>query len=174
MYSMHNLSCGYIQKRHSTHAGILKSSFLTMTLKWHHIHPISEIHNFHSLNFDFANGIWHILKDLSHSIHEAMNSTINLFKALPPHINLTHLHKLEMLSPHILQIKHFSQNMLLCATTHKEIHWLFTIVQTIGMETLEWIAEAKRQCAIIGRAHGWHWIVDERVNSDQYPALEGQ
>ena len=45
--------------------GILESSFLTMTLKRHHIHAISEIHNFHSLNFDLANGIWGVLKDLS-------------------------------------------------------------------------------------------------------------
>ena len=50
----------------------------------------------------------------------------------------------------------------------------FTTVQTIGMETLEWIAEAKKQCGMIGRAYGWYWVVDERVDSDQFPALEGQ
>jgi hypothetical protein len=44
--------------------GILESSFLTMTLKRHHIHASSEIHNFHSLDFDLANGIWRVLKDL--------------------------------------------------------------------------------------------------------------
>ena len=74
----------------------------------------------------------------------------------------------------ILQIKNFSQNMLLFATTHKEIHWLFAMVQTIGMETLEWIVEAKRQCAIIGRVYSWHWVIDKRVDSDQFLALEGQ
>ena len=71
--------------------GILESSFLTMTLKRHHIHPISEIYNFHSLNFDLANGIWRVLKDLSSSIHEAVDPNINPFKDLPSHINLTHL-----------------------------------------------------------------------------------
>ena len=104
---------------------ILKSSFLTMTLKRHHIHAISEIHNFHSLDFDLANGIWHVLKDLSRSIHKAADPTINPFEALPSQINLTCLHEIEMVSPHILQIKNFSQNMLLCTTTHKEIHRLF-------------------------------------------------
>jgi hypothetical protein len=64
--------------------------------------------------------------------------------------------------------------MLLCATTHKEIHQIFAMVQTIRIETMEWIAEAKRQCAMMGRVHRWHWVVDERVNSDQFPALEGQ
>ena len=74
----------------------------------------------------------------------------------------------------ILQIKNFSQNMLLCTMTHEEIHRLFAITQTIRMETLEWIAEATRWCAMIGRAHSWHWVVDKRVDSDQFPVLEGQ
>ena len=154
--------------------GILESSFLTMTLKCHHIHPISEIHNFHSLDFNLTNKIWRVLKDLFCSIHEATDPTLNPFEALPSHINPTCLHKLKMSSLHILQIENFSQNMLLCATTREEIHWLFTTAQTIRMETLEWIVEAKRRCAMIGRVHGWHWVVDERVDSDQFPALEGQ
>ena len=74
---------------------ILESSFLTMTLKRHHIHAISEIHNFHSLNFDLANGIWHVLKDLSRSIHEATDPTINPFEALPSHINPTRLREID-------------------------------------------------------------------------------
>ena len=101
--------------------GILESSFLTMTLKCHHIHAISEIHNFHSLDFDLANGIWCILKNLSHSIDKAADPTINPFEALPSQINLARLCEIEMVSPCILQIKSFSQNMLLCATTHEEI-----------------------------------------------------
>jgi hypothetical protein len=154
--------------------GILESSFLTMTLKCHHIHPISEIHNFHSLDCDLANGIWHILKDLSHSIHKAADPTLNPFKALPSQLNPTHLCKIEMSSPCILQIENFSQNMLLCAMTCEEIHRLFTMAQTIRMETLEWIVEAKRRCAMIGRVRGWHWVVDEGVDLNQFPTLEGQ
>ena len=42
------------------------------------------------------------------------------------------------------------------------------------MEALEWIAEAKKRCGILGRAHGWHWSVDKEVDSDLFPALEGQ
>ena len=101
--------------------GILKSSFLTMTLKCHHIHAISKIHNFHLLNFDLANRIWHVLKDLSCSIHKAVDPTLNLFKALPSQLNPARLCEIEMLSLHILQIENFSQNMLLCAMIHKEI-----------------------------------------------------
>ena len=154
--------------------GILKSSFLTIMLKLHHNHAISEIHNFHSLNFDLANRICCILKDLFHSIHEAVDLTLNLFEALPSQLNPAHLRKIKMLSPRILQIENFYQNMLLCTMTHKEIHQLFAMAQTIGMETLEWIAEAKKRCGMIGRAHTWHWAVNEGVNSDQFSALEGQ
>ena len=150
---------------------ILESSFLTMTLKCHHIHAISD---FHSLNFDLANGIWRVLKDLSCSIHKAADPTINPFEALPSQINLTRLHEIEMVSPCILQIENFSQNMLLCATTRKEICRLFATVQGIGMEALEWIAEAKKRCGILGRAHGWHWSVDKEVDLDLFHTLEGQ
>ena len=153
---------------------ILESSFLTMTLKRHHIHAISKIHNFHSLDFDLTNGIWYVLKDLSRSIHEAADPTINPFEALPSQINPTHLCEIEMVSPRILQIENFSQNMLLCAMTCEEIHRLFTTAQGIGMEALECIAEAKKRCGILGRAHGWHWSVDEKADSDLFSALEGQ
>ena len=27
---------------------------------------------------------------------------------------------------------------------------------------------------MIGRVHSWHWAVNEGVNLDQFPALEGQ
>jgi hypothetical protein len=138
-----------------------------MTLKCHHIHAISEIHNFHSLDFDHANGIWCV-------IHKAADPTINPFEALPSQINLARLCEIKMVSPHILQIENFSQNMLLCATTCEEICRLFATAQGIGMEALEWIAEAKRQCGILGRTHGWHWSVNEEVDSDLFPALEGQ
>ena len=153
---------------------ILESSFLTMTLKHHHIHANSKIHNCHSLDFNLANRIWHVLKDLSCSIHEATDPTLNLFKVLPSQLNPAHLRTIEMVSLRILQIENFTQNMLLCVTTCEEICQLFATAQNIGMETLEWIAEAKKQCGIIGRMHGWHWPVDEGVNSDQFPTLEGQ
>ena len=48
------------------------------------------------------------------------------------------------------------------------------MVQGIGMEALEWIVEVKKQCEILGRVHGWHWSVDEEVDSDLFLALEGQ
>ena len=101
--------------------GIRESSFLTMMLKCHRIHAISEIYNFHSLDFDLTNGIWHVLKDHSCSIHKAADPTLNLFEALPFQSNPTCLRKIEMLSLCILQIENSSQNMLLCTTTCKEI-----------------------------------------------------
>ena len=48
------------------------------------------------------------------------------------------------------------------------------MAQGIGMEALEWIAEAKKRCGILGRVHGWHWSVGEEVDSDLFPTLEGQ
>ena len=42
------------------------------------------------------------------------------------------------------------------------------------MEALEWIAEAKKQYGISGEMHSWCWPVDEEVDLDQFPTLEGQ
>ena len=105
---------------------------------------------------------------------KAADPTLNLFKALPSQLNPTRLCEIEMASLHILQIENFSQNMLLCATTCKKICQLFAMAQTIGMETLEWIVEAKRQCGMIGKIHSWHWTINEGVGSDLFPTLEGQ
>ena len=97
-----------------------------------YIHTISEIHNFHSLNFDLANRIWHVLKDLSCSIHKAADPTLNPLKVLPSRLNLACLRVIEMVSPHILQIENFSQNMLLCTTTREEICRLLPWHRALG------------------------------------------
>lgn len=154
--------------------GILESSFLTMTLKRHHIHAISEIHNCYVLDFYLASGMWRVLKDLSRSIHEAANPDVDPFESLPSYLNPSRLRELEMPSPRILQIENFSQNMLLSSTTIEEVRRLFNMAQAIGVETVEWIAEAKKRCGLLGRSHGWNWNGEERLDSDRFPLLEGQ
>jgi hypothetical protein len=47
--------------------------------------------------------------------------------------------------------------MLLSATTWEEVHKLFKMAQSVGLEALEWIGEAKRHCESVGGRHGWHW-----------------
>jgi hypothetical protein len=49
----------------------------------------------------------------------------------------------------ILQIKNFLQNMLLSSTMIKEVRRLFNMAQGIGVETVEWIAEAKKWCGLL-------------------------
>jgi hypothetical protein len=110
---------------------ILEASFLTMTLKRHHIHTISEIHNCYVLDFHLASGMWCVLKDLSRSIHEAADPDIDPFESLPSYLNPSRLCELEMPSPCILQIKNFSQNMLLSSTMIEEVCRLFNMAQAI-------------------------------------------
>jgi hypothetical protein len=154
--------------------GILETSFLTMSLKRHHIHSISEIHNLYVLDFTLASGIWHVLKDLSQSIHEAANPNVDPFGLLPSHLDPARLREIEMTAPRILQIENFSQNMLLSATTIEEVRRLFAMAQSIGLETLEWIAEAERCCNLLGRSHGWTWNEADDADSDRFPLLENQ
>ena len=99
--------------------------------------------------------------------------TLICIEALPSHLNLTCLCKLDMAVPQILQIKKITQNVLLYTTTHKEIHWLFGIAQTIGMEMLEWISGGEKILYCEG-LHGWNWLVSKGVNSDFFPLLEDQ
>ena len=62
-----------------------------------------------------------------------------------------------MAPPRILMIKELSQNMLLRAIMLEEVHKLFKMAQSVGLEVLEWIAEVKRCCKLIVGCHGWHW-----------------
>jgi len=79
-----------------------------------------------------------------------------------------------MPAPHILQIKNFSQNMLLSSTMIKEVNCLFNMAQVVGVEMVEWIAEANKPCGLLGRSHSWNWRGDEHSSSEQFPLLEGQ
>src|ERR1700729_1570464 len=67
------------------------------------------------------------------------------------------LNEIGMAPPRILMIEGFSQNMLLSATMWEEVHKLFKMAQSVGLEALEWIGEVKRCCESIGKRHGWHW-----------------
>ena len=60
------------------------------------------------------------------------------------------------------------------ATTIEEVRCLFNMAQAIGVETVEWIAEAKKCCGLLRRSHGWNWNGKEHLDSDSFPLLEGQ
>ena len=42
------------------------------------------------------------------------------------------------------------------------------VAQMVGIDTLEWIVEAKTHCTVFGRSHGWHWLVDKEVDLDHF------
>src|SRR6202050_2413478 len=138
-------------------SAILNTSYLTMRLKRHHVHDVSELHNLYSLDFHLAMGIWYLLKDLSRSIHEAVDPSVDPFDTLPTYLNPNRLNEIGMAPPRILMIEGFSQNILLSATTLEEVNKLFKMAQSVGLETLEWIKEAKRCCESMRGSHSWHW-----------------
>jgi hypothetical protein len=125
------------------------------------------------LDFHLAIGIWYLLKDLSRSIHEAVDP----FDTLPTYLNPNRLNKISMAPLRILMIEGFSQNMLLSTTTWEEVHKLFKMAQSVGLEALEWIGEVKRCCKLVGGRHGWHWDNPEAgavTIHTHLPLLEGQ
>src|ERR1700683_400529 len=93
------------------------------------------------------------------------------------YLNPNHLNKISMSPPRILMIEGFSQNLLLSATTLEEVHKLFRMAQTIDLEALEWISEARRHCELIMGFHSWHWDNPEAGTvavHTRLPLLEGQ
>ena len=79
--------------------------------------------------------------------------------------------------PQILLIEKYSQNLLISATTIEQVFGLFKFTQTVGLEAIEWIEEARRHCAMLGDAHGWHWAIPKVVDYplvSNLPLLEGQ
>jgi hypothetical protein len=158
-------------------SGLLETSFLTMTLKRHHIHTLSDAYDAFSLDFSVANGLWRVLKDLSRSIQEAADPTLDAFETLSGIIPLRRLEEIGMTAPRILFIERYTQNLLLHGSSLSEIHRLFDMAQKIGRETVEWIAEAKGHCLAAGNSHGWHWPdLDNEllVVPSQFPDSEGQ
>ena len=89
-------------------SAILNTSYLIMRLKRHHVHNVSKLHNLYLLDLHLAMGIWYLLKDLSCSIHETADSSINPFDSLSPYLNPNRLNKIGMVPLHILMIKGFS------------------------------------------------------------------
>jgi hypothetical protein len=158
-------------------SGLLETSFLTMALKRHHIHTLSDAYDTFSLDFDVANGLWSVLKDLSQSIREATDPTLDTFETLSGIIPAKRLQEIGMGAPRILFIERYTQNLLLCSSSLSEIHRLFDLAQRVGRETVEWIAEAKGHCLVAGTSHGWHWHdLDNElfVVPSQFPDSEGQ
>ena len=72
-----------------------------MGLKCHPLHAVSEIHKIHSLDFYLASRIWHVLKDLSRTIHEAAYPTVDPFESLPHYINPHYLSEIGMATPQV-------------------------------------------------------------------------
>jgi hypothetical protein len=136
---------------------LLETSFLTMRLQWHHIHCLSNSYDLFSLDGNLAQGIWRVLKDLSQMIQEAADPTLDPFEQLNTFVSAAQLPEIDMDSPCILTIENYTQNLLLSATSLSNIHKLFAMVQLISLETLEWIAEVKRRCALARDGHRWHW-----------------
>jgi len=64
--------------------------------------------------------------------------------------------------------------MLLSSTTIEEVCCLFNMAQAIGVETVEWITEAKKWCGLLRRSHGWNWSGEDSLDSDRFPLLVGQ
>ena len=158
-------------------AAILETSFLTMSLKRHHLHTVCEIHDIYSLDFHLASGIWCVLKDLSRSIHEAANPTVDSFESLPHYVNPNHLCEIGMAAPQILMIEKYSQNTLLGATSFDNIFKLFKMAETVGLEAVHWIEEAKERCGTLGGQHGWIWPysgITKPLGFPNLPLLEGQ
>ena len=91
-------------------SGIIETSYLTMRLKPHHVHDVSELHNLYSLDFHLAMGIWYLLKDLSRSIHGATDPSIDLFETLPTYLNPNRLNEIGMTPPCILMIEAFERH----------------------------------------------------------------
>jgi hypothetical protein len=127
----------------STITAILEMSFLTMTLKCHHLHAVLEIHNIYSLNFHLASRIWCVLKDLSRTSHKAADPTVDPFESLSPYINPNRLSEIGMNTPQILMIEKYSQNMLFSTPSFDHVFKLFKMVQTVILDAARWIEEAK-------------------------------
>ena len=136
---------------------ILENSPLTMTLQDHHLHRASATEDLFSIDFELANALWFILKDLSRTIQLAADPLLNLFSDLPGTLDPKLLEDIDMPFPMILAIENYTQNLLIMMSTQAELERLFSIAQRIGLAGAQWIQEVRERCRADRNGYGWDW-----------------
>ena len=136
---------------------ILENSPLTMTLREHHLHCASATEDLFSIDFELANALWFILKDLSSTIQLATDPLLDPFSNLPVTLDTKLLEDLNMPFPMILAIENYTQNLLIVMSTQAELERLFGIAQRIGLAGAQWIQEARERCGTDRNGYGWDW-----------------
>ena len=82
---------------------ILENSPLNMTLWDHHLHHASATEDLFSIDFELANALWFILKDLCRTIQLATDPLLDPFSILPGTLDPKLLEDIDM-PPTILTI----------------------------------------------------------------------
>jgi hypothetical protein len=100
---------------------ILKNSPLTMTLWDHHLHHASATKDLFSIDFELANALWFILKDLSCTIQLTADPLPDLFSNPPGTLDLKLLEDIDMPFPTILTIENYTENLLIVMSTQAEL-----------------------------------------------------
>ena len=100
---------------------ILENSPLTMTLRDHHLHRASATEDLFSIDFELANALWFILKDLSRTIQLTTDPLLDLFGDLLGTMNPKLIEDIDMPFPTILAIKNYTQNLLIIMSTQAEL-----------------------------------------------------
>ena len=106
---------------------ILEISPLTMTLWDHHLHRASATEDLFSIDFELANALWFILKDLSRTIQLTADPLLHLFSDFPGTLDSKLLEDIDMPFPIILAVKNYTQNLLIVMSTRAELEQLFDI-----------------------------------------------
>ena len=136
---------------------ILKNSPLTMTLREHHLHRALATEDLFSIDFELANALWFVLKDLSRTIQLAADPLLDPFSNLPGTLDPKLLEDINMPFPTILAIENYTQNLLIVMSTRAELERLSGIVQRIGLAGAQWIQEARERCEGDRNGYGWDW-----------------
>jgi hypothetical protein len=136
---------------------ILKNSPLTMTLREHHLHRALATEDLFSIDFELANALWFVLKDLSRTIQLAADPLLDPFSNLPGTLDPKLLEDIDMPFPTILAIENYTQNLLIVMSTRAELERLSGIAQRIGLAGAQWIQEARERCGTDRNGYGWGW-----------------
>ena len=96
---------------------ILENSPLTMTLWDHHLHRDPATKDLFSIDFELANTLWFILKDLYRTIQLMADPLLDPFSNLPGTLDPKLLEDIDMPFPTILTIKNYTQNLLTVMST---------------------------------------------------------
>jgi hypothetical protein len=133
---------------------IAQTSSLVQSLDLSDLHLQSLGDGLYSIDFEAATAFWYTIKKLARTIILAANPGMDRHH-IRPIVPRARLAEIGMPPPAIVGAYGYTQNPVFTSGTAEEIVEKYRRAQSIGIDAIRWISEAKIKCSTV--PNGWRW-----------------